>query len=211
MRRIQIIDKIKLTGNELSVTGGKQLVHLHQGMMDGACAVYSMMMCLIIERIIKRDLVTNPPRTLKRNTSEGRLVGFFLEKSGMVINGYELENLHDDLNSAFKKNVEVFYSKVETEKEINEMIEWLDKNHPVEIGFTRKRKESGHAVVAIGYQLEEGKTILYCLDPGYPMDECQIWNNVLEIDKTATAKYNCYNLREGSYVVIDEIMVCIKR
>lgn len=211
MKSIKIIDKVKPSAKDLQVAGSKQLAHLQQGAMDGACAVYSMMMCLIIERIIKRNLVTDPPLSLKRNTSEGRLVRFFLEQSGMVINGYELDDLYADLNNAFKKSVDAHYSEIEKNEDIQEVIEWLDKNHPVEIGFTRKRKESGHALVAIGYQIEETKTILYCLDPGYPMGECQMWNNVLEIDNTATAQYNCYNMREDSNVVIDEMMVCVKR
>ena len=45
---IQIINKLNLTKDGLFVKGTKQLVHLQQDSLDGACAVYSMMTCLIV-------------------------------------------------------------------------------------------------------------------------------------------------------------------
>ena len=50
---LHIINKLQLLNNGLVVKGTKQTVHLQQGTMDGACAVYSMMMCLIIVLIKK--------------------------------------------------------------------------------------------------------------------------------------------------------------
>jgi hypothetical protein len=43
------------------------------------------------------------------------------------------------------------------------------------------------------------------------MDKCQMWNNVLEIDTKARAKYNCRNIREDLKVKIDEIMYFEKK
>ena len=45
MAEIKIIDKVILTKEGLMVKGTKQGAHLRQGELDGACAVYSMMMC----------------------------------------------------------------------------------------------------------------------------------------------------------------------
>ena len=70
---------------------------------------------------------------------------------------------------------------------------------------------NGHAVVAIGYQDDRDKTKLFCIDPSYPMDECQIWNNILEIDKSSKAKYNCLNYKEGFKVDVDEILYFLKK
>ena len=212
MSSIHIIDRIKLTAAGLRVNGRNQLAHLRQGELDGACAVYSMMMCLIIEGIVKRNLVTDVPKTLKRSSSEGRLVSFFLEKQGMVIDGYDLKSLYHDLLSAFRKKVDAYYQSIdESEDLIQEIVNELENNHPVEIAFARKRGMYGHMLVAIGYKIEERITTFYCLDPGYAMEECQIWNNVLEVNTCATAKYNCYNLREKDNVLIEEMMVCNKR
>ena len=210
MAEIKLIDKVTLTKEGLMVKGTKQGAHLRQGELDAACAVYSMMMCLVIEKIIKRNIIINVPESLRRNTSDGRLINHFLEKKGMVINGYELKILKDELQSAFRKKVTPYYYSA-GEYDLPAVIkEAIDSNKPAEIGFSRKR-QSGHAVVIIGYKEEKDKTSFYCLDPGYPMEECQIWNNVLEVDLTTTAKYNCHNFREDSIVTIDEVMTFEKR
>ena len=47
-QQIKIIDRVSLTKDGLFVRGTKQEIHLQQGSLDGACAVYSMMMCLIM-------------------------------------------------------------------------------------------------------------------------------------------------------------------
>ena len=192
------------------VKGTKQGAHLRQGELDGACAVYSMMMCLVIEKIIKRNIITNVPESLRRNTSDGRLINHFLEKQGMVVDGYELKILKDELQSTFRKKVNPYYYSAD-EYDLQAVIkEAINSNQPVEINFSRKR-QYGHAVVIIGYKEERDKTGFYCLDPGYPMEECQIWNNVLEVDATATAKYNCRNFREDSLVAIEGAMTFEKR
>jgi len=210
MAEIKIIDKVILTKEGLMVKGTKQMAHLRQGELDGACAVYSMMMCLVIEKIIKRNIITNVPESLRRNTSDGRLINHFLEKQGMVVDGYELKILKDELQSTFRKKVNPYYYSAD-EYDLQAVIkEAINSNQPVEINFSRKR-QYGHAVVIIGYKEERDKTSFYCLDPGYPMEECQIWNNVLEVDATATAKYNCRNFREDSLVAIEGAMTFEKR
>lgn len=209
MAEIKIIDKVILTKEGLMVKGTKQMAHLRQGELDGACAVYSMMMCLVIEKIIKRNIITNVPESLRRNTSDGRLINHFLEKQGMVVDGYELKILKDELQTAFRKKVKLYYYSADEYDLVAVIKEAIDSNKPAEIGFSRK--QSGHAVVIIGYKEEKDKTRFYCLDPGYTMEECQIWNNVLEVDLNATAKYNCRNFREDSIVTIDEVMTFEKR
>lgn len=210
MAEIKIIDKVILTKEGLMVKGTKQGAHLRQGELDGACAVYSMMMCLVIEKIIKRNIITNVPESLRRNTSDGRLINHFLEKQGMVVDGYELKILKDELQSTFRKKVNPYYYSADGYDLQAVIKEAINSNQPVEIKFSRKR-QYGHAVVIIGYKEERDKTSFYCLDPGYPMEECQIWNNVLEVDLNATAKYNCHNFREDSIVTIDEVMTFEKR
>ena len=208
MKEIHIIDKIELSDSGLVVKKSKQLAHLRQGDLDGACGVYSMMMCLIIEKIIKREVVTDVSPSLKRNTSDGRLVRKFLENQGMIVNGYELEPLVADLQNAFKKKVNAVY--IGDDNILEAIIEQLDYNHPVEIGFSRL-KTYGHLVVAIGYMMDNNFTDLYCLDPGYPMEKGQMWNNVLRINTTSFAKFNCLNMQENRKVFVEAAMVCIKR
>ena len=209
MTEIKIIDKVRLLHNGLVVSGSKQLAHLRQGELDRACAVYSMMMCLVIERIIKRNIITNVPQDLRRNTSDGRLINHFLEKQGMVVKGYLLYTLQQELKSAFKKKVNSVYYNVKDYNIVDEILNCLENNHPVEIGFEYVGG-NGHAVVVIGYQQMDNIVRFYCLDPGYPINECQIWNNVLEIDTNSSAKYNCQNFRDNRKVYIDEAILFLK-
>lgn len=208
MKEIHIIDKIELSDSELVVKNSKQLAHLRQGDLDGACGVYSMMMCLIIEKIIKREVVTNVSPSLKRNTSDGRLVRSFLENQGMIVDGYHLEPLCNDLQNAFKKKVDANYYDDDNILEV--IIKQLDENHPVELEFSRI-KTFGHFVVAIGYMVENKYMDLYCLDPGYSLEKGQMWNNVLRIDTTSSARFNCLNMQEDRKVSLDAAMVCIKK
>lgn len=210
---IKIINRIRLTENGLVIGRSKQLAHLRQGEIDGACAVYSMMMCLIIEQVIKRKIVTDVPdkKKLKRNTSEGRLIRHFLERQGMIVEGYEIENLSIELKRAFSKKVTPLYDNIEINADfMKDVIEYLDDNHPVEIGFSYTKK-SGHAVVAVGYEIGNDVISLFCLDPGYDLVEGQYWNNILEIDTSSSVKYNCTNLRDKRKVFVDEMMVVLKK
>lgn len=211
MKQLNIIDKVYLANDGVLRTYHMQKVHLRQGELDGACAVYSMMMCLIIEKITNRNMLKNPPEDLKRSTSDGRLVRFFLENQGMVVNGYWIKKLHEDLKSAYKKKVNSYYFSCDDTNIADEIIKCLDDNHPVEIAFNYMAGMNGHAVVAIGYKIEKKTISLFCVDPSYPMDECQMWNNVLEIDTKSKAKYNCKNVREDFKVKIDEIMYFEKK
>ena len=54
---IKIIESLELTSEGVRL-GNKQKVHLRQGDLDGACAVYSLMMYLIILRIFTYKQVT---------------------------------------------------------------------------------------------------------------------------------------------------------
>ena len=74
MTMIKIIKDLDITASGVSVFNRKwQPVHLQQGEMDGACAVYSMMMNLLILKVLTRNQVVNLKTTFKGNTAKGRL------------------------------------------------------------------------------------------------------------------------------------------
>lgn len=209
---LHIINRIQLSNKGLIVKGTKQAVHLQQGTMDGACAVYCMMMCLIMIRSIHRnDVVSLDDDRIKGNTSKGRLIRTFLHDNGFVRKGYFLSTLKEELLHAYKKMVSVEYYALENDGDvfIDSVLGALKNNYPVELGFQRKGK-SGHAVVAIGYEENPTNILLYVLDPGYPMPFGQYWNNVFQVDKNSSRKYNSYNFVENSCVQIDEALVIKK-
>ncbi len=209
---LHIINRIQLSNKGLIVKGTKQAVHLQQGTMDGACAVYCMMMCLIMIRSIHRnDVVSLDDDRIKGNTSKGRLIRTFLHYNGFVRKGYFLSTLKDELLHAYKKMVSTEYYALENDSDIfiDSVLDSLKNNYPVELGFQRKGK-TGHAVVAIGYEENPTNILLYVLDPGYPMPFGQYWNNVFQVDKNSSRKYNSYNFVENSCVQINEALVIKK-
>ena len=210
---IKIINKLQLSDKGLMVKGTKQEVHLQQGAMDGACAVYSMMMCLIIARAIHRNEVVNlNDEKIKGNTSKGRLIRNFLYNNGFVRKGYELKDIDEELLHSFKKIVHTDYYSIKQDGDdfIPKIINALDNNDPVELGFQRKGN-TGHAVVAIGYEKNSNGVLLYILDPGYPIPFGQYWNNVIQIDSNSTCKYNALNFVEKEKIQVDEALVIKKK
>lgn len=207
---IKIIDRLSLNESGLVVRGTKQLVHLQQGSMDGACAVYSLMMCLIICKAIKRTDVTSFATKHDKRTSKGRLVNNFLNNNGLVLNGYYIEQLNEELSHAFLKEVQTEYYSLQDEKPIIDYItDSIDNDNAVEIGFVRP--SGGHAVVVIGYEKLSNRIRLFCLDPAFSISEEQYWNNIIDYDSTSTVKYNCMNFKENKQVQIDEVLIVRKR
>lgn len=207
-QQIKIIDKVSLTKDGLFVKGTKQEIHLQQGSLDGACAVYSMMMCLIINKIIKRKEITDLDFCHDGRKSKGRLVRLFLEHKGFIRKGYYFKDLQSDLNKAFRSKINsICYYENERTSLVDDIIEVLQNNLPAEIGFTRKGSKDGHAVVAIGYQESNNSVSFFCLDPGFDLPKGQFWNNILQVDTDSTAKYNCLNHQEKSVVTIDQLLL----
>ncbi len=207
-QQIKIIDRVNLTKDGLFVKGTKQEIHLQQGSLDGACAVYSMMMCLIMSKVIKRKEITDLDFCLDGRKSKGRLVRLFLEQKGFIRKGYYFKDLQSDLNKAFLSKINsICYYENERTSLVDDIIEALQNNLPVEIGFTRKGNKNGHAVVAIGYQEFNNSVSFFCLDPEFDLPKGQFWNNILQVNTDSTAKYNCINNQEESVVAIDEILI----
>lgn len=206
---VHIINRLQLSSDGLVVKGTKQEAHLQQGAMDGACAVYSMMMCLIILRSIHRnDVVSLDDEKIKGNTSKGRLIRTFLHYNGFVRSGYTLEALRDDLLHSYQKKVTANLFSIEDGTNIlmEGIINSLNNNIPVELGFQRKGK-MGHAVVAIGYEKNTTGVLLYILDPGYPIIYGQYWNNVIHVDLNSNRKFYAFNFMEKESICIDEALV----
>ena len=86
---IKIIKDLDITASGVSVFNRKwQPVHLQQGEMDGACAVYSMMMNLLILKVLTRNQVVNLKTTFKGNTAKGRLFKEFFVTEGLCRDGF---------------------------------------------------------------------------------------------------------------------------
>ena len=103
---IKIIRGLDITTLGVCVYNRKwQSVHLQQGDMDGACAVYSMMMNLIVLKVFTRNQVTNLNTSFKGNTAKGRLFKEFFVKEGLCRDGFYFSEIKEKLSHSFAKEV----------------------------------------------------------------------------------------------------------
>lgn len=103
---IKIVRDIDITALGVSVYNRKwQPIHLQQGEMDGACAVYSMMMNLLILKVLTRSQVVNLNTTFKGNTAKGRLFKEFFVTEGLCRDGFYFSEIKEKLSHSFAKEV----------------------------------------------------------------------------------------------------------
>lgn len=202
---MKIINKIKLAKEGLVVKGTKRLVHLRQGDIDGACAVYSMVMCLLMTKAVTRNEISLSNENPDGRESVGRLIKTFMTSQGLLRKGYFLDKLVADLQHAYKRKISTeYFHQDDNGNLLSAITAALDAEKPVEIGFSYKRGGRGHAIAVIGYNKENDSTLLFCLDPGYPIPDCMYWNNVLCVEGNKIQGYNTYNHLDKAYVFIDE-------
>lgn len=206
-------------------SSGKRVeIFMRQGDLDCACAVYSLMMLLIMNRKINRKELSERGKQ-KGYTSVMRLQDEFLVSlPGSYKDGYFFNDLRDKLSASFKKVATAeSYTTISDKKrddivskeELHSKIrETIDAGFPVEIGFTRKGGSSGHAVVAIGYggSNNDSDTLrLFCLDPGYELHKQSFWNTIIDINMNTKSRstYQDYNYSDVNDEIcnVDEILI----
>ena len=192
---IKVIETLDLTPNGLRL-GKNQKVHLRQGDLDGACAVYSLMMHLIIIRVFTYNQVKDGH--LDKRKSKGRIFReFFENQDGLIREGLNFaEDIQDRLRFAAKSLVDCSYihSREET---LKTLVECVNNNSPLMIGVDYN-KHTGHALLAVGYEMTNEKiTKIYCLDPSCSIDTTSYWNAIIRIDDYTSAKYR------DSYITSD--------
>lgn len=178
---------------------------IQQGSLDGACAVYSFFMLLMIQGIIERGEIGIYMK-VRRNTFVGKLVHHFFADNGMHWEG----NYFSDLKEGFEQ-ASTRKGHVTVERANNRcIVEYLEQDIPVMLSVQFKGKDAGaHAVVAIGYEEdEEGNlTKLFCLDPGGDKPQYAYHNNIILINEYPTAMYKEFDVLSESQVCLDEILV----
>ncbi len=191
---IKIIKDLDITELGVCVYNRKwQSVHLQQGDIDGACAVYSMMMNLIALKVFTRNQVTNLNTSFKGNTAKGRLFKEFFVMEGLCRDGFYFSEIKDKLRHSFSKKVSSSheeYNNTQTEQSeyIEDVKNSIDQNHPLMTGLTFT--DGGHAVLAIGYEEKDDIiTKVFCLDPGFPIKESSYWNAVILLNSRPGRKY----------------------
>ena len=117
-------------------------------------------------RTINRSDVTIRKKADGRK-SKGRLLHEFLDNHGLVVNGFEFEELKSLLQSSFLKVVTSEY--IDEDNILDRIKGSIDDDIPIIIGIDFNNKD-GHALVAIGYDTNSdgGLSEIYCLAPDLP-------------------------------------------
>lgn len=219
MKTIKIIDSLHLgeSGVQAKTKNGRlQNVHLKQGDLDGACAVYSTVMILIMIGAIKYSDVKLTDKKNDKRTAKERLKKELFEMNGLHREGnYLFSEEYDNIKNMLQRS---FAKEVTVEAIYNDNIEEYIKktileNQPVLISIVSKR--GAHALVAIGIEFDEKEklTKILCLDPADSTPKFTYWNSVIDLNK-GTGKYCHKNIPETddfSLVYLEDILIISKK
>lgn len=183
MATIQIVSNLKLhhqKGLLSKDSTGKWIdIHHQQGDLDGACAVYSVIMNLLILSMIEKEEICIYSSIDKR-TRKGKLLSYLLEKQGLVRDGYCFRTLAKDIRdyANFTANQKLAKSR---EDAINIIQTSVANDSPIIISVFGE--EWAHALLAIGIEYNENDvpTKILCLDPGAPSPICTYWNCIIDV------------------------------
>lgn len=220
MKIIKIIDALHIdeSGVQAKTRNGRyQTVHLQQGDLDGACAVYSTIMILIMIRAVSYDDIKVSGNDYDRRYSIEKLKKELLETKGLHRDGnfffhQDYDNIKEMLERTYSKQISVVHKEGNSIENIQEQIE---NNQPVLISFGFKGG-GAHALVAVGFECDEKSnkpTKILCLDPGYPTPKFTYWNSVIDLTEYE-GKYNYRNITESgecNYIQLQDILIISKR
>ena len=154
-------------------------VHHQQGDLDGACAVYSVIMNLLILGMIEKEEIC-VYSSIDKRTRKGKLLSYLLEKQGLVRDGYCFRTLAKDIRdyANFTANQKLAKSR---EDAINIIQKSIENDSPIIISVFGE--EWAHALLAIGIEHNENDvpTKLLCLDPGVPSPIYTYWNCIIDV------------------------------
>lgn len=215
---IKIIKDLDITALGVSVFNRKwQPVHLQQGEMDGACAVYSMMMDLLILKVLTRNQVVNLNTTFKGNTAKGRLFKeFFFVTEGLCRDGFYFSEIKEKLSHSFAKEVassalQYTASLSDQASFVEELRTAIDSDTPLITALSFRG--GAHAVLAIGYEEQEGVAKkIFCLDPSYAISPTSLWNGVIILNE-GKGKYSHQYItdKDDDYINICESLEIKKK
>lgn len=225
MNEIHFVNDFFWDGELLSRGRGKGANPLfaRQGDLDAACAVYSLMMMLLLHKRVNRSQLESR-KAAQKVTGSGYNVymrfqdKFLGELPGLYQDGYFLKKLAKKLNDCFKSVATATPQSIDCvpanspkkQNLIKSIMETIDAGFPVEIGFSR-RSNGGHAVVAIGYTQHNSDIRLFCLDPAYDIAKTAFWNSIIDMSYYEPSKAiysDLYYTPDGKKdkVTVDEIL-----
>lgn len=215
MRNMYVIDIVDASNNgpmSIGPSGKSQIVHLHQGAVDGACGLYCLFMSLSILGLVDRDMLRN--LSYDKRTAIGKIMQRIDALPGLIVDGTDLDDLRKILQGAFSKQISIegfnhSGSKVRDFVELH-----IEKNHPVILGL--EFGNGGHWVVVIGLEYfvdEDGNKKLnkfLILDPDAPISEVCAWNGVINASGSG-GKYPYFWWKADRKVGLDQAIAIYRK
>lgn len=215
MTRINIIDNIVIKEGHLRVIdrfGDEKRVFLRQGYLEGECAVYSLLMMLMIHQRIDDDDLILKKSKVSADVKQLRKIFLYKRKA----RGYDFEELQKKLLKVFDDNISVnIYTSNPLKNEHKDFTDLylkikkhLDAGWPVQMGFFIPDLRDGHSVVVVGYAEYAKFLRLFCLDPSWGMPYSAFWNNIIDVnlDKSDDESIDYEHMSER-YVLVTEILL----
>ena len=214
MADIHIIDSVRLSHKGLcTLDENHKWIELHkrQGDLDGACAIYSLVMAMLCKGLLAEDdtKVYNRPN---RRTDKGKFLYHFFNEKGMIRDGYTYTALAKEINEspfgikAIRKNPRTNVGRIEL------ISDYIYDNIPVIISVVFE--DGAHALLAVGIEVDSDETItkILCLDPGYPSPKYSSWNCFIDVSKENKSDYPfyCVNEDKNYKVSLDEMLIIDK-
>ena len=185
MAKITIISSVILGKDgviTIQANGKKRSIALHQGSLDGACAVYSTIISLMCLRQINFEDVNTGK--IDKRSPKGKFLSILLEQRGMNMQGWYLKTLAQEINNTSDFDIKATAIRKDY---IDRIYDNTHEDLPSIIGLSFKNNEFGHAIVCIGVEeseeYENTPVKLLCIDPGYPMPFTAYWNCVIMLPK----------------------------
>ena len=215
MTKINIIDNVAIKNGRLRVIGrlgDEKRVFLRQGNLEGECAVYSLMMMLMLHNKINDDELCMDNGKVSSYAIQLRKLFLYKRK----LRGYKFEELQEKLLKVFDDNISVnIYTSNPLKNEHKDFTDLylkikkhLDAGWPVQMGFFIPDLRDGHSVVVVGYAEYAKFLRLFCLDPSWGMPYSAFWNNIIDVnlDKSDDESIDYEHMSER-YVLVTEILL----
>lgn len=194
---IKVIENLYLTEKGCSIKYRNKFysAHFQQGELDGACAVYSLMMYLLILKIVTRNQLEDLYGYVKKPDHITKLFKSLFENRGLVRDGFNFPPLQKIVNRYLYEKVSANSNYAESDY-LQVIKDSIDNDNPIMIAVSYKG--GAHALLAIGYEADnKGLFNIFCLDPAYKRPTTTYWNSVICLDCFTGSTYRHQWLWDG--------------
>lgn len=210
---ITVIHGIYLRNQQVLVKdANKHLVPLHrrQGDLDGACAVYSTIMCMLLIGYLSEEdlLLYNLP---DKRTAKGKILHELMENNGLVRNGFSYIKLKKELDDKCGSDIVVNRRNPKNQDDVVSNIADLIDNDIAPI-ISIEWNDGAHALLAVGYETEDNEIItnILCLDPDAESPKVCAWNCYIDVSKESgdlpykyvSTSNKGYKVKLGDYITL---------